>query len=100
MSERKSSALLHQSSLFSCGIMSGFLQAGLFNPWDRALYLSVKNNRPFVDGRNFLNPFAGVMQTITQRGLSGNELINSDSLSSFISILSRNIFSIRRSLSR
>ena len=27
------------------GVMSGFLQAGIFHPWDRALYLSQTNNR-------------------------------------------------------
>ena len=28
--------------LLSCGFVSGVLQAVLFNPWDRALYLSIK----------------------------------------------------------
>ena len=28
--------------LLSCGFVSGVLQAILFNPWDRALYLSIK----------------------------------------------------------
>ena len=27
----------------------GFLQAGLFNPWDRALYLSIKEERAFLN---------------------------------------------------
>lgn len=58
------------SQLLSCGVLSGFLQAAAFNPWDRALYLSVINNRPFLHPMNFTNPFAGVIQTITQRGLS------------------------------
>jgi hypothetical protein len=29
-------------SKFGCGLSSGVLTAYLFNPWDRALYLSVK----------------------------------------------------------
>lgn len=28
--------------LLSCGFVSGVLQAVIFNPWDRALYLSIK----------------------------------------------------------
>ena len=54
----------------SCGILSGLLQAAIFNPWDRALYLSVKHDRKFLHWLNFKNPFAGLMQTITQRALS------------------------------
>lgn len=56
--------------LFSCGFVSGLLQAGAFNPWDRALYLSVKMNRKFLDLRNFEHPMAGAMQTIVQRAIS------------------------------
>lgn len=58
------------TSLLSCGVMAGLIQAGIFNPWDRALYLSVKNDRSFLHHENFINPFKGVMQTIIQRGLS------------------------------
>lgn len=54
----------------TCGLTSGLLQAGLFNPWDRALYLSIKDRRPFLHVDNFRNPFSGVMQTIVQRALS------------------------------
>lgn len=57
-------------SLLSCGLVSGFLQAGLFNPWDRALYLSIKENRPFLSMDNFRHPWSGVLQTIVQRALS------------------------------
>ena len=39
-----------------------FLQAGLFNPWDRALYLSVKHSRPFLSGENFQRPYQGFWQ--------------------------------------
>ena len=28
--------------LLSCGFLSGIIQAIIFNPWDRALYLSIK----------------------------------------------------------
>ena len=53
-----------------CGLVSGLGQAGLFNPWDRALYLSIKHNRPFLSYSNFQHPFQGLMQTITQRAIS------------------------------
>jgi len=56
--------------LFTCGFISGLLQAGAFNPWDRALYLSVKMDRQFLDLRNFEHPMAGAMQTIVQRAIS------------------------------
>jgi Mitochondrial carrier protein len=43
---------------------------GVFNPWDRALYLSVSNHRPFLHRLNFDSPMKGVFQTIFQRGIS------------------------------
>ena len=58
------------SKLLSCGLISGLMQAAVFNPWDRALYLSVKDNRNFLHVSNFHDPFAGVLQTITQRTIS------------------------------
>ena len=56
--------------LLNCGLISGLLQAGVFNPWDRALNLSVKHERPFLRMENFKNPMAGVFQTIFQRAVS------------------------------
>lgn len=56
--------------LLNCGFASGLLQAFIFNPWDRALYLSVKNLRPFLTKENFEKPFAGVTQTVVQRAIS------------------------------
>lgn len=56
--------------LLNCGFASGLLQAFTFNPWDRALYLSVKNTRPFLTKANFEKPFAGVTQTVVQRAIS------------------------------
>ncbi len=56
--------------LLLAGFGGGFLQAGLFNPWDRALYLSIKDQRPFLSVKNFQNPWAGVSQTIVQRAIS------------------------------
>jgi hypothetical protein len=47
----------HTLVKINCGLLGGISQAGLFNPWDRALYLSVKHNRPFLSGLNFINPY-------------------------------------------
>lgn len=55
---------------FYCGLMSGMIQAGVFNFWDRGLYLSVKHSRPFLRADNFRNPFTGLNQTIFQRSLT------------------------------
>ena len=38
------------------GLFSGISCAGIFNPWDRALYLSVKYKRPFILSDNFKVP--------------------------------------------
>ena len=66
----KPSNFVKNAKLLNCGIISGLIQAGVFNPWDRALYLSVMYHRPFLRSANFLNPMAGVMQTIVQRAIS------------------------------
>lgn len=58
------------AALLNCGFMSGLIQAFLFNPWDRALYLSVKYERPFLRWNNFHHPFDGVTQTVVQRAIS------------------------------
>ena len=55
---------------FSCGITAGVLQAGLFNPFDRALYLSITNQVPFLRAENFRNPYSGFMQSVGHRALS------------------------------
>jgi hypothetical protein len=60
-----------KSSLLFCGLLSGVLQAGVFNFWDRALFLSLKEHRPFLDRRNFEKPFAGILQSLLQRAISG-----------------------------
>lgn len=55
---------------FNCGLLGGVSQAGLFNPWDRALYLSVKHERPFLAIENFNRPYQGFWQAIIQRTFS------------------------------
>lgn len=61
---------IQSSKLLNCGLGSGLLQACLFNPWDRALYLSVKYNRSFLLFENFSHPMAGVTQSVLQRAIS------------------------------
>jgi len=63
---------LHKYQVITlAGFTSGLLQAGLFNPWDRALYLSVKNQSRFLSLANFRNPYQGFSQSIFSRVLSG-----------------------------
>ena len=49
------------------GVLTGAFCAGVFNPWDRALYLSVKNKRPFLLKSNFTSPYHGFSQAVLQR---------------------------------
>jgi hypothetical protein len=56
---------------FLCGLTAGILQAGFFNPFDRALYLSVKNNVPFLTKQSFAHPYQGFAQSVVGRALSG-----------------------------
>ena len=53
------------------GLAAGVAQAGLFNPFDRALYLSVKNHTPFLTPENFQSPYQGFFQSVGHRALSG-----------------------------
>ena len=56
---------------FLSGLFAGVAQAGLFNPFDRALYLSVKNNVKFLSKENFVNPYSGFFQSVGHRAASG-----------------------------
>lgn len=56
---------------FLSGLAAGIAQAGLFNPVDRALYLSVKNQIPFLSKQNFQSPYQGFFQSVGHRALSG-----------------------------
>lgn len=52
------------------GIISATTTAAIMNPWDRALYLAIKNNDSFYTRTNFLSPWHGLTQNITQRIIS------------------------------
>jgi hypothetical protein len=39
--------------------------------WDRALYLSVRDERPFLARQNFAHPYEGFSQAVTQRVVAG-----------------------------
>ena len=43
----------------AAGILGGVCQVVMFNPYDRALYLSVLNQRPFLDKRNWSSSNGG-----------------------------------------
>lgn len=55
----------------TCGLFTGAFCSGLFNPWDRALYLSVFHSRSFLSLKNFSAPYQGVFQAVTQRSVFG-----------------------------
>jgi len=69
--KKQLSAVVSDRTSFLCGLSVGILQAGFFNPFDRALYLSVKNNVPFLTKQNFAHPYQGFAQSIVGRALSG-----------------------------
>lgn len=54
----------------ACGCMSGVLITTALNPWDRALFLSIVHQRPFLDRQNFRHPYQGVFQTMAHRSVS------------------------------
>jgi hypothetical protein len=54
------------------GLFTGIFCSGLFNPWDRALYLSVKNQKPFLSVENFTSPYHGFAQAVMQRAFLGS----------------------------
>eukprot|EP00980_Cylindrotheca_fusiformis_P008593 scaffold1828_cov98-Cylindrotheca_fusiformis.AAC.2 len=56
---------------FLSGLCAGVTSAGLFNPIDRALYLSVKNDIPFLSKANFVSPYSGFFQSVGHRAISG-----------------------------
>jgi hypothetical protein len=60
-----------KSKALACGLGAGVVQAGLLNPFDRALYLSVKERRPFLHRENFTRPYQGFLQSVGGRAVSG-----------------------------
>lgn len=54
------------------GLVTGMICSGLFNPWDRALYLSVVKQRPFLSFENFTHPYQGFSQAVIQRAFLGS----------------------------
>lgn len=51
--EKRIAGLKGNLDLLTCGFLSGVVQAIMFNPWDRALYLSVKVSR-FVPNQSLI----------------------------------------------
>ena len=60
----------------SAGLSSGVIQAGLLNPWDRALYLSVKDSTAFLSRANWNAPYHGFSQAVVGRAISGALLVH------------------------
>ncbi|KAJ8901540.1 hypothetical protein NDN08_003749 [Rhodosorus marinus] len=53
------------------GLVAGAVQAAAFNPFDRALFLSITQNRQFWHLDNWRSPFQGFSQAFFQRSLQG-----------------------------
>ncbi len=60
----KQGASRNPQCAFVCGLIAGVASAGMFNPVDRALYLSVKERRSFLMMENFRRPYQGFLQTV------------------------------------
>jgi hypothetical protein len=60
-----------QWSSLLCGLAAGVAQAGLFNPYDRALYLSVRDDRKFLHRSNWTHPYMGFLQSLSTRAIAG-----------------------------
>lgn len=69
--ESTASANVDVNAVLLAGLTSGVVIAGLFNPWDRALYLSVLHQRPFLRACNWRSPYTGFLQSLLGRTLSG-----------------------------
>lgn len=69
--ELKQKRVPQKHVVFVAGLVSGVSTAALFNPYDRALYLSVKDQRPFLHPKNWKMPFAGLAQSLLGRTISG-----------------------------
>jgi len=52
------------------GVATGSFSAALFNPYDRALFLSNVHNRPFLNRSNFVSPFQGASKAALQKIVS------------------------------
>lgn len=74
-SDKSSDSCIHNRAIsktnaLTAGIVSGVGVAGLFNPWDRALYLSVVHERPFFALENWRKPYTGFCQVLVHRTLT------------------------------
>lgn len=56
--------------ILSAGFASGMVVTAVLNPYDRALFLSVRAKRPFLSRSNWTSPWNGVGQTLVSRSLS------------------------------
>lgn len=69
---RPRSGVPSKKTCFAAGIFSGSVQAAVFSPWDRALYLSILHRRSFLSAENFKAPFEGFHQSVIHRVITGS----------------------------
>ena len=57
---------------FVSSLVTGVSTTVIMNPYDRALYLSIKQDRPFLSRVNFTSPYQGCGQALFQRTVFGS----------------------------
>jgi hypothetical protein len=73
--EKKHSTINNQQKLkidVISGFTTGVVCCALFNPWDKALFLSIQSRQPFLSRVHFVAPYQGVSQAIVQRAFLGS----------------------------
>ena len=65
-------SLIRIQNKLQAGFISGMVQATVFHPWDRALYLAQTTKTSFLDTANWAKPFQGIRQTLLLRVLSAS----------------------------
>ena len=70
---KKKRPIIDKSAVdFVSGLVAGTFSAAVFHPFDGALYLSIKEERPYFLRINFLQPYHGLAQTLVQRAVIGS----------------------------
>lgn len=52
------------------GLLTGISNTIIFNPYDKALYMQVKNNTTFFNKNNWIQPYTGISQSLIHRTIS------------------------------
>ena len=67
---RTTDLVRQEGAAVGAGLASGLVQAAMFSPLDRALFLSVMHTRNLLHVDNWRHPWQGIAQAITHRTLA------------------------------